>query len=368
MAHRKASAADNTYAFYEYEQVYPLHVLRSVQDEVWAAIRPLAADEMCLDALKVRLSGRSRNELRQIAAKAASCVRQADEYFSSAVRASPRTAPLLHYYSMLNLSKALIYLERPERLVHENDLLHGLTDRNRVKDRKTFSLKNERVTVQQRGVFNSLHFVLAGKELKAQTAYSVTELFPYCTWLTSELEDVFGRPSRLIHVSVRLALNRESNRIFVTAAVPKDEVVARLKRASRFATEAPEFFSLFDPVASDDPSVLSYESSSVPADQPGELAAALRTLRLYRYFKYSEDSGEYVLPLGTEPLPEPCVLFAVTFYLGSLVRYQPHIYDHLLGTKDAYLLESFIGQCPIAFSYVMLNHLWRAEHLLRPLQ
>ena len=55
-------------------------------------------------------------------------------------------------------------------------------------------------------------------------------------------------------------------------------------------------------------------------------------------------------------------MLAVMFYLGSLVRYQPHVYDHLLGTDIAYVLESFVRQVPVVFAYLMLNHLWHVEH------
>lgn len=351
-------------------------IIRPLEHEIWAAIRLLSAHDICVAQLKKRRSpaGR-RGQLKRIASQIGSCITQAEEYFRMALQASPRAAPLLHYYSMLNLTKALIYLEVPQRLANERGLYHGLVDPQRIKNPSWFSLRNETVTVRG-GVFRSLHHILTGEEIAGGTSFSIFELLRYCVWISNEMEEL-GTNCRLVHASFSVALDASTRLLHGTCEIEREDVRYHCGDVSTFEAEAPSFLRLFRRVASGNPAKLRYETRPISyASHRGrrvahdELTREMRKLRLYRQMMNSEDnlSAEYLIPLsyqGRKPLPEPCVLLAITFYLGSLVRYQPHIYDHLLGSEEAWLLESFVRQCPLAFSHIMLNHLWKWEHLFQ---
>ena len=363
---------------FEYD-VSTYGIFRPLEEEVWAAIRLLATEDICVSLLRRRRSRKGRRPpLKNLASKIGSCVTQADEYFWMALDASPRAAPLLHYYSMLNLTKALIYLEAPERLEDEGGLLHGLSDPSRIKDPRSFSLDQESVVVHRGGVFPSLYNVLTGAGIPRKMVVNVFELLRYSGWLSHEVEDL-GTMCKMVHGNFSIATDANGHFVRLTADIDREEVRNHCGGVTTFEAEAPQFLQLFKRVASNDPQQLHYESESLPWATRGEYRAAyhklrdaIRSLRLYRYpgNAVSRPSAEYLIPLNTQgrdPLPEPCVLLAITFYLGSLVRYQPHIYDRLLGSEEAWLLDSFIRQCPSAFSFIMLNHLWRLEHLFERL-
>lgn len=354
-------------------------VFRPLEEEVWAAIRLLATEDICVTLLRRRRSRKGRRPpLKNLASKIGSCITQADEYFWMALEASPRAAPLLHYYSMLNLTKALIYLEAPERLEDESGLLHGLSDPNRMKDPRSFSLDQESIVVYKGGVFPSLYNVLTGEEITRSMAVNVFDLLRHSGWLSHEVEDL-GTMCRMVHGDFSIATDENGHFVRLIAKIEREDVRSHCGAVTAFEAEAPHFFKFFKRVSSDDPQQLHYESESLPWSTRGEFRAAhrklrgeIRSLRLYRSSMNSgsRPSAEYLIPLNThgrDPLPEPCVLLAITFYLGSLVRYQPHIYDRLLGSEEAWLLDAFIRQCPSVFSFIMLNHLGRLEHLFERL-
>ena len=373
MKYPKRSSATRMDPYYEYEdeQVY---AFRPLYEEIWAAIRLLGVRDIGYKQLRKRFPDRRERPLRQIASMLGSCITQAEEYFRLALEANSRVAPLLHYYSMLNLTKALIYLDAPARLADRNGLRHGLSDPARRKDSDAYSFGDEVVKVTD-GVFPSLYFVLTGKELNRGNSYNLRYLLQYCAWMNSEFEQIYSEPCKLVHAALRVATDAEARSVRLQAEVYRDEIESHCGTVSAFGALAEPFSSLFQRVAPDKPETLSYETEPIYYDHGRQrlasiekLRTAMRRVRLHRPFVHSGESAttEYLIPLretGTEPLPEPCVLFAITFYLGSLVRYQPHIYDRILGTEEAWLLESYVRQCPIAFAHIMLNHLWRTEHL-----
>ena len=373
MRYRQPSPATDLSPFFEYNVSNPL-IMRPLEDEIWSNIRLLAIESICLRLLQRRFPTRSQGALNKIASKIQSCITQAEEYFWMAVEASSRVAPLLHYYAMLNLSKALIYLDAPQRLTHSRDFYHGLSDPHRVKNPETFLLYDERIQVQQ-GVFPSLYYVLTGEELPPRTSYKVMDLLPYCTWISNELEEVFNTRCRLVEAAFRLAEDNNSQSLRVTAQIPREYVATHCGPLSNFRAEAPSFHSIFRRVAASDAEMLHFESAPIACITNAQRSKGIlmfrsrfRELRLYRHLLLSEqsDAGEYLIPLnfqGGKPLPEPCIILGITFYLSSLVRYQPHIYDAILGGSEAWLLESFIKQCPTAFCHIMLNHIWRTEHV-----
>lgn len=363
---------------FEYEP-YSTVVVRSLEEEIWAAIRPLSVLSICEEVLSERTGRSSRRFLQETALRIVACIRQADQFFWIALEADSRAAPLLHYYSMLNLSKALVYLDSPETFTANSQLLHGISDPDRVKNPRTYSLLRESLRLQSNGVFPCVYALLTGESFKAKSV-RLADLLPLCTWIGEELPNVYGVESNLACIDLTVyddrdsEENSESRAMYARAEIPKADVRGPGGRVRPLQKIVPAFFDLFEPVASANSEILTFETKRIQYRTEREENAALasilgiiRELRLCRLFSSSATKAGYMIPLVSDPLPEPCIVLAVMFYLGSLVRYQPHVYEHLLGTDTAYVLDSFVRQTPIVFAYIMLNHLWRVEHFFSPL-
>lgn len=244
-----------------------------------------------------------------------------------------------------------------------------------MKDPRTFSLATEKVSIRP-GIFDALHEVLTGVRAP-RVDLNVTELLTYCVLLDRELTDL-GHSSRLVDVEMAFARDASAKTLTLVALIPRGEIEAVCGDVPTFEASSAAFMAIFHRVNSpDDPSKIRYETTPVTYTYGLSTHTAVRTLRSrassLRLFRspigYAEDDRtDYLLPLdhhGRAPLPEGCVLLAIAFYLGTLVRYQPHIYDHLLGSEEAWLLESFVRQCPLAFAHLLLHHLWREEHIFK---
>ncbi len=78
-------------------------------------------------------------------------VRQAKELFTAAELASDVTKPLLSYYGMLNLAKGLMAVDAPDFFQIRNNLHHGLSARDGSKD--TFKFEEERIVILPEGIY-----------------------------------------------------------------------------------------------------------------------------------------------------------------------------------------------------------------------
>lgn len=373
MRYRQPAQPTHTEPYFEYNPSECV-IMRPLEEEIWAALGPLRAEGTVRWLLQRTLPSAKEEVRAQLAVQIASCVRQAQEYFWLAVEAPPRIAPLLHYYTMLNLAKALIFLDSPHRLASAGHFTHGLADPQRMKDPEHYSLPTETVRTARRGVFPSLFAVLTGAELQSPAQYRLADLLQYCAPIGHELDEVFGVQLRLVACALQVCFDSKRRLAWLTAVISRSDVEDHCRTIGQFRADAPAFFRLFTRVKSA-PQALRFESTPVPCTSLRSLPSAtaslrrhVRQLRLYQYLVTLQPHGvpAYYLPLqfdGREPLPEACVLYATTFYLGSLVRYQPHIYEAMLERLEAWLAESFIRQCPTCFAHIMLNHLWRAEHI-----
>jgi YaaC-like protein len=54
-------------------------------------------------------------------------------------------------------------------------------------------------------------------------------------------------------------------------------------------------------------------------------------------------------------MSEPIAVYAIMFYLGSLVRYRPDVLEGMLATKDAWIIERFVHSASITFLRYVRN-------------
>lgn len=125
-------------------------------------------------------------------------VEQAHEFYEAAKAAKANTAPLIYYYSFLNLAKAVCELRQPRFHERPECYRHGVSWRpnpRRITDPAT-----ERVSITTRGVWHVLWECLTLSPCPAAnpTRLAIKELFSYCPEVAVELDRAFGRSLSLI--------------------------------------------------------------------------------------------------------------------------------------------------------------------------
>src|SRR5688572_12046122 len=151
--------------------------------DIWEHLKFLAVEHNCKGLLSGKIkSGRKliysdSNVVNRKAKEISMCIRQAFEYFQAAEQATINTSPLILFYGMLSLSKALI-VANSEDIYLRDIKYHGLTDRPKHSSLKDYQDKEEswqmenEYAVTDAGVFGHLTKILDGFDFPK---YSVIE-------------------------------------------------------------------------------------------------------------------------------------------------------------------------------------------------
>lgn len=298
---------------------------------------------------------------------------QARSFYYAAKTASRDTAPLLWYYCFLNLAKTLLVRDDPV-----DDLAsatHGIADPAENKDgylslnKQTISawgdLKDRNNRYQ---VFPNLCRVLGTPLSAGKNSISVMSL----------LRQVLG-----IHRAFIKAFDEDSHFVKLRAPEFHEHCPARcgghlwmrffLLKEDFNQTVVFDAFRLqlqpfFEAVTPGEPGeqlhAHCFESQHIAftrysADELPPLRDAIRpkirTLVLPRGYLY------YLMFERENVLPQAAVIYAIMFYLGSIVRYRPYDFDKLVMKKYRWVIDEFQQVAPKQFTILMINCLTRSE-------
>ena len=87
-----------------------------------------------------------------------------------------------------------------------------------------------------------------------------------------------------------------------------------------------------------------------------ELAGMLSQRPYRQYYLYPSPAAQH-----GQVLPQILSIYAITFYLGSIVRYRPHHFDEILKGDFGPFIETFLNDQPTQFLYLMASEFAQRE-------
>ncbi len=289
-------------------------------------------------------------------------VRQAEGFYRGAAVLPWQSSPLNHYYSFMNLAKALGVI-RGELWTSQpglpRRLRHGLTASVVTGDPDEWRL----VTQGEEEIFPLLYRLSTGTAISKGTVLNARQLLPYvsaigwqlqqsgyharswfeCYWgLVGNGDDYWD----IVVVPRDLDLEGLPPRFQVTYEELAHEHAKNMARMlfDMHATQASSFRFLqrVTPFHSDTPGVWNFRiiDDDLKACLPGSVFEHLSR----------EKHLSIALPYPANPSPiamnEQVAAYAVMFFLSSLVRYHPDHMDRIADSTDAWLIESFAKAAP----------------------
>lgn len=303
---------------------------------------------------------------------------QAHDYYVAAKSVGERSAPLLQYYSLLNLSKFLISLSRPGRLVSSDDLHHGLSVVRGGKSPRTVELQ------ASRGIFTALAEVLTGVVLPPHRVH-VSDLIARCPDVSVEHGAAWNRRfagTRCLLAEVR---DPSAGLAWVRMTLLPAGSLFAATTWSVILRPGSQLRSQFSEVAKTPATsfALAVFESSATVPTTGRSDAQIRDdlRKIVRPLCLTVHGDEYSLPGGARqrmqglphfvqarpPLPEPCMILAISFYLSSVVRYTPFLFDDWQRSTDSWLVSTFARNGPAKFVRLALDIAVRSTHVFTPL-
>lgn len=140
----------------------------------------------------------AKKERKAVARNVKLYIQQATDFYEAAHDAKPNTAPLIYYYSFLNLAKALCEFKHPRLHEQAESYRHGVSWR--PNPQYMVDLKKEEVSVSTRGVWHLLWENLTDtpRSIANPTRLRIRNLFCFCPEVSIEHQRTFGGSQRLV--------------------------------------------------------------------------------------------------------------------------------------------------------------------------
>lgn len=342
---------------------------RVFASDPWTVIRR-SADRRCLAATKNA---------------AFALLEQAEDFFRAADSGVKAAKPLLLYYCFMNLAKAFVLACRQRQDV--NNAQHGLKDRldPPPNDQELVNawLRADRTRPihaapagQAIQVFDELLYAVSGTQIAAnQFRFDLLRLLPQVVPGHRLWAEGNGETERFVSVEqLEVWQDRVAREIWLRLYVFADDL-RRINIGHQDFLTRSQVNTLFREVTTDREitgrPLLCFEQLNTvsyndrPSDNVPDLVATVRH-RLWRTVLSTPPYRKYYLypapaPEHPQVLPQILSIYAIMFYLGSIVRYRPHHFDRILGGAFGPFVEAFLNDQPRQLLYLMASEFAEKE-------
>jgi hypothetical protein len=306
--------------------------------EIWSRLSYFESLHNAQQFLKGKFSLPDK-DLGDVAKSLAYTMRTAREYYEAAGRVTTLTQPLLIFYGMTALSKAVFMTKHGKKSPSKG---HGL---RKVEGWKG-TLAELSAEVTKDGTFPQFHGCYSGKDLDKLT-FSVKDFLSLVPEVKVEFETVYHEKSKA------LKIQRRHNQVHVV-----DSELDQYGDLSELIFAIPGMHDVYipEPVQLENKLVLFYSYVNLGAKDP-----SIRAISGDEYL---------VLPLSRSServcIPEMSVHFMLMYLLGMLSRYQPTEWGEIIGgekTGEIYIIQKFLDTTVRKFPNLTLNELRDREFI-----
>lgn len=309
---------------------------------------------------------------------------QAEDFFRAAESGVKAANPLLLYYCFMNLAKAYILATQQRSAV--DYAAHGLSEKL---DPPGTELSNAWLEARRSvapgplpaariQLFDEFQAALTGAQIPTPTfRYDLPTLISQVVpghrlWVAAEGSK---RKERFVSLDrIEFRQDTAAKEIWLCLYLFADDL-KRINHGHQELINHSRLGGLVHEVAcnekKDDRSLICLEQDAAiayghrPADQVQTLVNSLKH-KLWRTVLIAPPYRKYYLypaPPVEHPqvVPQIISIYAVTFYLGSIVRYRPHHFDRILDGPYGAFIEAFLNDQPSQFVYLMASEFAEKE-------
>lgn len=355
-----------------------------IERELWNTLEYYSeVEEVGLNLIQVR-GLQAQSDHQEIFKHFRAFVRQAKSYYGSAKTLHYRSSSLLYYYSFLNLVKAYLLLSDPQCIMSR--VSHGL-GYDTTATNTDFQL--EVIKVHQ-GIFPMFYEAQTSNVISTQrkSALRVIDLLSYPSDLAYQYELAGYGNNRILYSLATSVADRTQNHSWTIIGIPA------VTNLDDFLSLPVNFFNAYEEVQTDKnrfalifgrntPELQDFrffqEKTAIPFLPDGivnlyaHVDKISKTLSPNFCVHYFDDNFDFELVLPyqdaahtiSKPFNEVLAIYAVMFYLSSLVRYRPAYLEELLNHKPAWLIESFVHSTPETFLRMMVSKIIGVDFVFR---
>ena len=268
-----------------------------------------------------------------------SLLEQAKNFYIAAENSPIKSKPLLFYYSFLNLSKIVIGLEKgygPSNIYH-----HGLKESHNNKfSHSEITIHNKKVTLKNVAI--ELMEVLEPPPVTGITV-KVKELLAHCVGIHRSYSEIFNQKEIFFKLYDE-GVYKYGRRMFFRAKIkctPQEKLELEARGYNFVEENGDQFYECSITTASNNKTRKDYY----------DLSDKLRREGIW-YFIGNDGYVLYLSSLNRHRYAPESIIYITMFYLGSITRYHPYMFDKIFSDKEQWLMSEFLTTQPKQFVYL----------------
>lgn len=269
-----------------------------------------------------------------------SLLEQARHFYITAESSPVKSQPLLFYYSFLNFSKIVINLTG--RHGPRKTYMHGITESHNNKFlHSTLTKQKQKINIVQ--VAHELVSVFDKNISTGDIQLNVRELLNHCVGIHRAYSEIYSQAEVFFRLGEQKLIRQGKELTFLAEVkCTEADVPSLVARGYSIAQDEEKYiYSERIPMATYSPTRKDF--------------ATLSELIHQRGIWYFIGSGGYTLYLSNSVIgrySQESIIYMVMFYLGSITRYHPYMFDEIFSDKEQWLMSEFLNTQPKQYLYL----------------
>lgn len=273
-----------------------------------------------------------------------SLLEQAKHFYATAVASPVKSQPLLYYYSFLNFAKVLINIDHSHG--PGKRYVHGMNERNHGKFlHSTVTKAAQTAPVVQ--VAHELISIFDPSITTTDLTLNVRELLTHCVGVHRAYSEIYGKREAFFRIKNDKLYKSGKQLIYKAELLCEPSDVAALQAAGYMiqqeTIEEKNYFFYVETQA--------MASYSPTRSDYANLSAAIHSRGIW-YFIGNNGYTKYISNSTTARYSQEAIIYMVMFYLGSITRYHPYLFDEIFSEKEQWLMSEFLNTQPKQFLYL----------------
>lgn len=269
-----------------------------------------------------------------------SLLEQAKHFYLSAEKSPIKSQPLLYYYSFLNFSKILINLSN--RHGHRAMYMHGMSEKHNGSFHLSTIVKQEKKT----NIVQVAHETISLFDPSVNTTtitLRTKELLNHCVGVHRAYSEIYTQKEIFFKIKNHNLYKIGKQLIFKAELSCETSDIASLRSIGYTIIQEEEKIFLQESIT--------MNGYKPIRDDYANLSLAIRNKGIW----YFIGNNGYTMYLSNSPIgrySQESIIYMIMFYLGSITRYHPYMFDEIFSDKEQWLMSEFLNTQPKQFLYL----------------
>ncbi|WP_434717851.1 YaaC family protein [Raoultella ornithinolytica] len=270
-----------------------------------------------------------------------SLLEQAKHFYITAENSPVKSQPLLYYYSFLNLSKIIINLTNthgPKKMY-----MHGMSENhnNRFSQSTITKQKQKKQIVQ---VAHEIVSIFDPNIANTDVILNVKDILNHCVGVHRAYSEIYNQTEVFYKIANYKLFKKGKELIFKAELQCSDIDMVSLTARGYW-------------ISKDENGIFHYTAKiTMPAYKPtrkdyAELSREIQNKGIW-YFIGNTGYTMYLSNSSIGRYSQESIIYMVMFYLGSITRYHPYMFDEIFSDKEQWLMSEFLNTQPKQFLYL----------------